>query len=72
MAASNMIKFYLTRITRDKLQTVADKYGISASALCNYLVIKFLSEQNKPDNWDDLIINIKPVELWQAFDGEMN
>ncbi|MEQ8176007.1 MAG: hypothetical protein ABRQ26_13185 [Syntrophomonadaceae bacterium] len=72
MANPTMIKFYVTRKTRDKLQSVCDKYGISASALSNYLVIRFLSEQNKPDNLDDLIINIKPVELWQVFDGEMN
>lgn len=65
---SPWFRVHLTQKTRDKFQSVADKYGVSVSALGAYLVINFLSMQDKPDILDDLIINIKPSELWQAFE----
>ncbi|MEN6327493.1 MAG: hypothetical protein ABFD18_14975 [Syntrophomonas sp.] len=68
MARSNYFRVHLTNKATDKFRAVADKYGISVSALGSYLVIKFLSEQDKPDNLDDLIISIKPSDLWQAFE----
>ncbi|HWP98243.1 MAG TPA: hypothetical protein VN426_15465 [Syntrophomonadaceae bacterium] len=64
---SPWFRVHLTQKTRDKFQSVAEHYGVSASALGAYLVINFLSQQDKPDTLDALMINIKPADLWQVF-----
>jgi hypothetical protein len=69
MTRSNYFRVHLTNKAADKFRALAEHYGISVSALGAYLVLSFLSQQNKPDSLDDLIINIKPSELWQVFDA---
>ena len=55
------IKIYLSESSSARFKALADKYGITRSALGSLVLIKFLQE--KPEELKQLLLTIEPFEL---------
>lgn len=55
------IKIYLSESSSARFKALADKYGITRSALGSLVLIKFLQE--KPEELEQLLLTIEPFEL---------
>jgi len=60
------IKIYLSESSSARFKALADKYGITRSALGSLVLIKFLQE--KPEEFKQLLLAIDPFELVELED----
>ena len=61
MAGCQPIKIYLSDSSNARFKALAQKYGITGSALGSLILIKFLQE--KPEELQQLLVTIDPFEL---------
>lgn len=55
------IKIYLSESSSARFKALADKYGITRSALGSLVLVKFLQE--RPEELEQLLLTIEPFEL---------
>jgi len=66
MAGTQPIKIYLSDSSNARFKALAQKYGITASALGSLILIKFMQE--KPEELQQLLVAIDPIELAEGVE----
>ncbi len=66
MAGIQPIKVYLAASSNARFKALAQRYGVSASALGSLILIKFMQE--KPEELQQLLVAIDPIELAEGVE----